>query len=125
MTNVQPTYFPEAGSLSVMMGNADGYISIAADASVIAATSSIPPGVTVEKTATGVYTLTFSRAYNQLFCKPTFQSTAAKALFAQNGTVTSSTIEIRLVNGSGTATDPTAACGIVFEVRFKDSSVLP
>ncbi len=125
MTNIQPTYFPEAGSLSVMMGCADGYISIAADASVVAATSYLPPGVTVAHGSAGLYTLTFSRAYNQLFCKPTFQSTAAKALYAQNGAVTSSTVEIRLVNGSGTATDPTAACGIVFEVRFKDSTVLP
>lgn len=125
MTNRQPTYFPEAGSLSVMMGDADGYVAIAADASVIAATSKLPPGVTVAKTETGVYTLTFSKPFNLLVCTPTFQSTAAVALFAQNGLVTTQTVAVRLVNGSGTATNPSAACGFAFHIRFKDSSVTP
>lgn len=127
MANIQPTFFPEAGSLSVMMADGDGYISLASDASIVTATSSFPPGVTVAKTGTGVYTLTFSCPFNKIFVTPTFQTTTAAgvALYAQNGSVTATTAEIRLVNGSGAATNPAAACGITFHVRMKVSTVLP
>ena len=122
----------------------DGYIAIAADASVIANTTSIVAGRnglrepdagkswcdlgTIAKNGTGQYEITLEQQYCRLL--------SAVPILSVNGTanfrVVMGTDNVRLstakgsqklifiiVNSSGAAADPNVALGIRFHARFK------
>lgn len=119
----------------------DGYIAIAADASVIAGTrdtqGSPVPGTTcvdgadtITKTGTGEYTVTLSKSYRRrrsLVPGLVFAAAAPAAfdvvLKQDNNTYATAggaqTFVFTIRNASAVAANPTAICGIYFQARME------
>jgi hypothetical protein len=124
MVNTQPAYQPEAGSYFNMMANIDGYAQLDTSGQVIVANSQFSPGVTFLKAGTGLYSVNFPKGYSYDAPFVSFSAPTAVALFPQVQSINSSGFVIRLVNGSGAATDPSASCAVYFLCRARDSSVV-
>lgn len=122
--NVQPAYQPEAGSYFNMMANADGYAGLSSSGAVVVANSQFSPGVTFAKVGTGLYSVNYPRGYSFQSPFVSFSAPVAAALFPQIQSELSTGFVIRLVNGSGVATDPSAVCVLHFFARLRDSSVV-
>lgn len=101
----------------------DGYVDIAADASV---SSSAVDGATVTKTGTGQYTVTLADTYNELLaCNLTVQAATAVDLVPQvvsQDVSSAKTIVFKLL-AAATATDPSAVCRVYVSLKLKNSSV--
>lgn len=130
MSKLSPN--PETGSTLITMLNGDGYVNLDSSGNVVTSLSTVP-GLYVERTATGVYTVFITKSgvsdgygfpvFNKLVHPSlTFHANTAVALFPQFVTWTANTsFQFRLVNGSGSATTPSAPCGVSFNFRCKTS----
>ncbi len=121
VNNKQRQFAPELGSLFPSMGDVDGYGSISANATVSSTTSVLPKGVTFENVSTGLYRFTINEAFVKCFATVSYASDSALALFAQVKSVRfqdgNTLIDVRIVNGSGTATAPTDKGSIALHCR--------
>ena len=123
MATIQPAYQPEAGSYFNMMANADGFVSLAADASVVTASTKLSPGITVAKTGTGAYTVTLPRAYSFVGPHVQFTSQGTVALDVKVSSVVAQSFIVNTVNNTGVPTDASAVCGFFLFVRLRDSYI--
>lgn len=116
---------PSAGNGFVGMVGLDGYVAIGADGYIVAATSVLPEGVTVTHLGnqTGLYVVASDETFVNLFPVVQFDAGVGVALDAQTTGVSGSGFTVRLVNGSGVATTPSAACGFFFNIEAKMSLV--
>jgi hypothetical protein len=117
-------YFkPLKGHFNTSVALLDGYVDIAADASVSA---SALDGAAVTKTATGAYTITLEDTYVELLaCNLTVQAATAVDLVPQvvsQAVASTKTIVFKLL-AAAVATDPAAVCRVYISLKLKDSSV--
>lgn len=101
-----------------------GKIAIASDASVSSTTGQ---GFTVAKTGTGAYTITLSDAYTSVISlSANVLAATAVDLVPQfvsaDPTSAAKTVVIKLL-AAATATNPSAACELHFQLMLKNSSV--
>lgn len=107
----------------------DGYLSLAADASIVATTSNLK-NMTAVKTTTGVYTLTLTDPWLAIVSVTANMTANAAGLasLVEVGAVAAGatpTIVLRTIAvGTGAAADVNAICGIYFHIVCKNSSVL-
>ena len=105
----------------------DGYVALdGRNASVLTTTDL--PDVTVIKSTTGVYLLTFADKFLKvLSASASYTCTAASTgLSCEVGGFTSgnpTTVTVRTVNAAGAPTDASTACGFTVHIVVKNSSV--
>jgi len=106
----------------------EGILALTSGAAVDNANSSLPAGITVAKTATGEYTLTFDVNYKPLgrvTVQVTTEKAAAAALWGEIKTgyvAATGTIVLRTANGAGAATDAAAATKLHLLLTARRSS---
>jgi hypothetical protein len=113
---------PELGSNWNQMGTIDGYVTIANGGAV---GTTYLRGASVAKTTTGTYTITMENAYQALYPTLMYQCKATGTnLRTELGDYSASgkSVVFRIINSSGTATDPTTGCAVVVKIRVRKSA---
>jgi hypothetical protein len=116
------SFSPNYGSLDKGMVELDGYVDIAADASVSASSFS---GGTITKTNTGEYTLTLTDTYTSLkSAQLTVQAATAVDLVPQmvSQTVSTTKLVVFKLLAAAVATNPAAVCRVYINLRLKNTS---